>query len=813
MSAASAMLQGMEAEPGNAFEQQGPVARVVIDVATRALTEPFDYAVPAELAAAATVGVPVLVPFGGQRVVGYVVERPATTTFPGTLRPLEAVLGEPRFLPGAFALASWIATEYVCNLADAMHLFLPPGGAPSAVCRYGIAGDAPNGAVRSAVWNAVGAGAATVAALRAIDRRFPAAASEMARAGALRRAWTLVPSAVGAVDDRWAIAVPGSDFVPKARSTMQRSVLEALQAGPLRVAELGAELGSVDGAVKALADAGALRVELRRRVRGVLPPARPAHRHEVLAAGQRASLEAISAAAPGATVLLHGITGSGKTEVYLRAIEDVIAAGGSAIVLVPEISLTPQTVGRFRSRFGELVAVLHSRLSAGERYDQWDRVRAGEARVVVGPRSALFAPAADLRLVVIDEEHDSSYKQGSAPRYHARAVAERLCAGSGAVLVLGSATPSLESLECARTGAYTKVVLDERVAGGALPPVEVVDMAQEFRDGHRSMFSRSLQQGLRDVVARGAKAVLLLNRRGSASFVLCRECGYVPTCDSCSVSLTYHEVGDRLVCHHCGAQSPLPARCPKCDSPYLRQFGAGTQRVETELAALVPELPVVRMDADTTSGQGGHEKRLAEFEALACGVLLGTQMVAKGLDYPEVELVGVINADTTLHMPDFRAGERTYQLLEQVSGRAGRGDAGGRVVIQTYWPEHPAIVAAARHDPARFYEEELLSRAELGYPPCGRIARVVLSGANLEDVRRSAASLAEAARRSGVPGCVVLGPAPAPLARIKSAYRWHVLFKGPSGSDLPRVLREAIARAAIVEGVALAPDVDPVDLM
>jgi primosomal protein N' (replication factor Y) len=379
--------------------------------------------------------------------------------------------------------------------------------------------------------------------------------------------------------------------------------------------------------------------------------------------------------------------------------------------------------------------------------------------------------------------------------------------------VLGSATPSLESLECARAGAYTKVVLDERVAGGALPPVEVVDMAQEFRDGHRSMFSRSLQRGLRDVAARGAKAVLLLNRRGSASFVLCRECGHVPTCESCSVSMTYHEVGDRLVCHHCGAQAPLPARCPKCGSPYLRQFGAGTQRVETELAALAPDLPVVRMDADTTSGHGGHEKRLAEFEALACGVLLGTQMVAKGLDYPEVELVGVINADTTLHMPDFRAGERTYQLLEQVSGRAGRGDAGGRVVIQTYWPEHPAIVAAARHDPSRFYEEELRSRAELGYPPCGRIARVVVSGARLEDVRSSAASLAEAARRSAVPECVVLGPAPAPLARIKGAYRWHVLVKGPSGSDLPRVLREAIAGASILEGVALAPDVDPVDLM
>lgn len=814
MSAASAMLRDMEREPESTPpEAPAGVARVVIDVATRALTEPFDYAVPAALADGTVVGAPVLVPFGGQRVIGYVVERAESSSFEGKLRGIEAVLGGAQFLPGAFALANWIASEYVCPLADAMRLFLPPGGSPSARCRYGATGARPAGAVRSAVWEAVSLGAGTVAALRALDARFPSAASELARGGALERTWELVPPTTGAVDDRWVSAVAGSGFAPKARSTMQRAVLDAVQAGPVRAAELAAELGSVDAAVRALAEAGAVRVELRRRVRGVLPPARPAPRHEALADGQKASLAAIAAALPGGVVLLHGVTGSGKTEVYLRAIEDVVADGGSAIVLVPEISLTPQTVGRFRSRFGEAIAVLHSRLSAGERFDQWDRVRTGEARVVVGPRSALFAPAANLRLVVIDEEHDSSYKQGSAPRYHARAVAERLCRGNGAVLVLGSATPSLESLERAEAGAYTRVVLDERVGGGSMPPVEIVDMADEFRDGHRSMFSRALQKALHDVAARGAKAVLLLNRRGSASFVLCRECGHVPTCESCSVSFTYHEVGDRLVCHHCGAKAALPVRCPKCGSPYLKQFGAGTQRVEAELAALVPDLPVVRMDADTTAGVGGHERRLAEFEALASGVLLGTQMVAKGLDYPEVELVGVINADTTLHMPDFRAGERTYQLLEQVAGRAGRGEAGGRVIIQTYWADHPAILAASRHDPGAFYEEELRSRAELGYPPCGRIARIVVSGTDVAVVRSSAALLAASARHAAPPGCVVLGPAPAPLARLKNAHRWHVLVKGPAGADLPRVLRDALAGTSIDEGVSVAPDVDPVDLM
>jgi primosomal protein N' (replication factor Y) (superfamily II helicase) len=808
MSAASAMLTVMETTADM------NVARIVVDVPTRALSEPFDYAVPEAVREGVVVGAAVLVPLGGQRVVGYVVGLSSSTEFEGRLKPIEAVLGDAVFRSHAPELARWISREYVCPLADAMHLFLPPGGSPSAIAVYSVAGEKPAGSVRAAVWDEVaGAGALTSTQLRAIDARFADAAAGLARAGVLARTWRLKPSVTGAVDDRWAQRVPDSGFVPQQRSTMQRAVLDALAEGPVRVAELTAELGPVDSALRALASAGAVRFELRRRIRGGMFPARPAPRHSRLSAGQDASLEAIADAAPGTVVLLEGVTGSGKTEVYLRAIEDAIDAGGTAIVLVPEISLTPQTVGRFRSRFGEAIAVLHSRLSTGERYDQWDRVRAGDARVVVGPRSALFAPVSDLRLVVIDEEHDASYKQGSAPRYHARAVAERLCAETGAVLVLGSATPSLESLTLAAEGRYARVELPERVGGGSVPPVTVVDMAAEFRDGHRSMFSRALTAGLQGVAERGAKAVLLLNRRGSASFLLCRECGYVPTCEKCSVSYTYHEVGERLICHHCGATAPVPPRCPTCDSPYLRQFGAGTQRVESELKAVVPDLPVVRMDADTTSGVGGHERRLAEFEALPSGVLLGTQMVAKGLDYPEVELVGVVNADTTLHMPDFRAGERTYQLLEQVAGRAGRGEAGGSVVIQTYWPDHPAILAVASHDPGVFRRQELEERSELGYPPCGRLARVVVSGAELAAVKAAAGLLADAARGIAPDSVTVLGPAPAPLARVKNSYRWHVVLKGFAGSDLPALLSASIGEATIGRDVAIAPDVDPMDMM
>ena len=621
---------------------------------------------------------------------------------------------------------------------------------------------------------------------------------------------------VGPVDDRWAQRVDGAGFVPRASATLQRAVLDALSAGPVRVAELAADLGSVGGALKRLEAAGAVEVRRVRRHRDAHAGVRSAPRPKQLTAGQQNALDAIESALRtdrGDVILLDGVTGSGKTEVYLQAIERVAAQGRGAIVLVPEISLTPQTVGRFRARFGGEVAVLHSRLSPGERFDQWDLVRRGDARIVVGARSALFAPLRDIGLIVIDEEHESSYKQSSAPRYHAREVAAQMAASTGAVLVLGSATPSLESLQNCATGAWTRIGLPERATGSRLPEVTVVDMTAEFADGHRSMFSRPLAEALTQIADREEKAVVLLNRRGFASFLLCRECGFVPECDSCSTSLTYHEVGSRLTCHHCSKSRPVPATCPRCGSPYLRQFGAGTQRVESELHQLLPDLPVIRMDADTTRGKGGHERALAAFEALESGILLGTQMIAKGLDYPDVTLVGVVNADTTLHLPDFRAGERTYQLLEQVSGRAGRGERPGRVVIQTYWPAHPAIVAAAHHDPATFYRAELDDRRALGYPPFGRLANILVWG----KVRREVASACDVvAAQIGerLPDdWQLLGPSPAPLARLKDVWRWHLLVKAPAGADLPGVLREALRSVPKRPAVAIACDVDPATLL
>jgi primosomal protein N' (replication factor Y) len=741
------------------------IARVIVDIPTRALDAPFDYAVSAEFDDRVSVGVPVLVEFGHRMAVGYV-----TSTAEGDhegLKPIVAVLGEPQFRPPAVASSEWIARTYLSPLSEALRLFTPPGGTPRAVKQ-------PDGA------------------------------------------WVLKPAAVAAVDDRWAELASGAvGFEPPARATMQRAVVEALSAGPLRVAELAADLGSVDAALKRLESLDVVRVERRRRIRDANVRERPAPRHRDLSAGQADALDAITSALEDrrGCLLLDGVTGSGKTEVYLRAIEQVLEAGGGSIVLVPEISLTPQTVGRFRTRFGEEVAVLHSRLSLGERFDQWDLLRTGAARVVVGARSALFAPIRDLRLVVIDEEHDSSYKHGSSPRYHTRDAAEVLCRESGAVLVLGSGTPSLESLARSRRGDLVRVELPERVAGGVLPEVLVVDMAAEFETGHRSMFSRPLIEALAEVRTKGSKAVLLLNRRGFASFLLCRECGFVPSCDSCSTSLTYHEVGSRLQCHHCGSVRAVPATCPSCNSPYLRQFGSGTQRVEAELTTLLPDVSVVRMDADTTTGKGGHERALARFEGLGSGILLGTQMIAKGLDYPEVTLVGVLNADTGLHLPDFRAGERTWQLLEQVAGRAGRGSLPGRVVIQTYWPEHRSVQAAAAHDASVFVEPELVEREELSYPPAARLANLIVRGRASAAVSAHVRELANRLR-AGVPdGWFVLGPAPCPLARVKGVYRWHVLVKAPLESDLSSTIAAAIQGLHPPAEVAHAIDIDPVDLM
>lgn len=519
--------------------------------------------------------------------------------------------------------------------------------------------------------------------------------------------------------------------------------------------------------------------------------------------------------------LLHGVTGSGKTEIYLRALSKTIAAGRQGIILTPEISLTPQTLRRFAARFPGRVAVVHSKLSEGERYDTWRRARQGEFDVVVGSRSALFTPFPQLGLIVIDEEHDGAYKQARTPRYHARETAVQLARITGAVTILGSATPSLESTFQARRGAYHLLDLPQRVRGHRtpgdgsdavgddmldLPPVEIVDMREELRAGNRSMFSRSLAHTLRGVLRRGEQAILFLNRRGAASFVLCRDCGEVIHCPRCAIPLTVHS--DTLLCHHCNHRQPLPQVCPKCKSRRFKEFGAGTQRLLEALAAEFPAARPLQWDRDTTGGKTSHEDILQDFIDHKADVLVGTQMIAKGLDLPLVTLVGVLSADVGLFLPDFRAAERTFQVLTQVAGRAGRSALGGQVIFQTYHPHHYTVSSAAHHDYAAFYEQEMRFRQENGYPPYRRLTRLIYLDTNRErcqrEIERLAAQLKQRAETLALTDFSLIGPAPAFFSKERDLLRWHLLIRGEDP-------------AALLAGVRLTPnwriDVDPVETL
>lgn len=802
-------------------------ASVILDIPTQSLDTPYTYLVPDDMVEA-EVGCAVLVPFGSRRAIGFIVgiqeedaadgpveaggfqargadadhaggpglfpaddsaSSPAGAASRGgssrlRLKPIEAVASKPYFDEEGAACAQFLAERYVAPLSACVRLLTPPGGVPRIV--------------------------------HGRDGR-----------------WRLEEPAVGEVDDRWVTLGPEADgFKPRKNAVKQEAVMEALRRGDLRMAELSVELGSVSATVKALEERGAVRVYRRRRMRGMedadAAAPKPASAKPELTAGQAEALAAIEQArraGRGEVVLVDGVTGSGKTEVYLRAIEPVLAAGRNAIVLVPEISLTPQTVARFRGRFGDLVAVMHSRMSQGERYDQWDFVKSGRARVVVGARSALFVPIANVGLVVIDEEHEGSYKQDSAPRYVARDVAEWMMRRSGGVLVLGSATPSIESLySAAKDERWHHVALPDRANGRPMPAIEVVDMAAEFRGGSRSMFSRRLTAALSEELGMGRKAVLLLNQRGFARFLLCRDCGFVPECPSCSTSLTYHEQGAKLVCHHCGYTVAVPPRCPSCGSPYLKKFGAGTQRVEAELRVLLdgmpgvgPDVPVIRMDADTTRAKGAHQRLLEEFARADRAVLLGTQMIAKGLDFDDVTLVGVINADTQLHLPDYRAAERTFSLVEQVAGRAGRAELPGRVLVQTYEADAPAIRAAAAYDRASFLRTELPKRRVLGYPPYVRMANVLVWGKDEAAVVRVAeelhAEMARLVRDVAGDRWQVLPAGPCVLEKLRGTFRWHIVVKCPPEDDLASALATIFRKRKADRDVNVAVDVDPNSLL
>lgn len=569
--------------------------------------------------------------------------------------------------------------------------------------------------------------------------------------------------------------------------------------------------GCSDAAIKPLVANGLLRVEdvPRDRLPGYIPlPERDFGLSSDQTAAVAAGLRAMSAAKPR-VLLIHGVTASGKTEVYMQLIERAVVGGRGAVMLLPEIALTAQAVDVFKTRFGEDVAVLHSGLSVGERYDEWLRLRSGRAKIALGPRSAVLAPVRDLALIVVDEEQDTSYKQMHEPRYHARDLAVWRAHKEGAAAVLGSATPSVESFYRAQEGVYDLAILSKRIEDRPLPDVVVADMREERSSAGRSIFSSVLREAIDKRLDANEQVILLQNRRAYAAFLLCRECGHVPRCTRCAVALRYHRGRSAILCHHCGYQQPAPSSCPSCGGARIAGFGIGTERVEEEVKTEFPQARVLRMDRDTTARKGAHADMIRAFRAGEAHILIGTQMVAKGLDFAGVTLVGVISADTAINLPDFRAAERSYQLLAQVAGRSGRGDKPGQVIVQTFEPEHHAVTYAAAHDYSGFYNHELNLRRELGYPPFSYLANVTASSGTPSVADRLISDAAQAIETSAGGQVELLGPAPCAIEFLRGEYRRHILLRAGSRETLTDVLNALVrSRSAMARGLEI--DMDPV---
>jgi len=780
----------------------------------------------------------VRVPFGARMLQGLIWSLEETTALPRVRDVAELLDPLPVVTPHQLRLARWIAEYYDAGLSDVVGAMLPPGLGRKTV--YVLeSGKEPDGARLTADQRQV---LEMVMALRRVpleevQRELAPVAVEKAVASLVRRgllvrlAELAPPRASTRLERVVSITEPGRMALAtglSSRAQRQRAVLEAMAPrGEVPVSELRGLVPGAGQAIAALLKKGLVSIRQVERRRS------PLDRYELtsghpprLSPAQEDALDAVTASLRSGRshiYLLHGVTGSGKTEVYLRAVAETIHAGRQAIIMVPEISLTPQAVERFGARFPGQVAVLHSKLSDGERLDEWQRIRRGEVDVVVGPRSALFAPLPQPGLVVLDEEHDPSYKQDASPRYHARDAAVTLSRITGATVVLGSATPDVGTYHAARRGRIHLLELPDRpvweVAGrgsGApsrpMPPVQIVDMRQELKGGNRSIFSGALLEALRETLASGHQSLLFLNRRGSATVVLCRDCGFVVLCPNCDIPLTYHAAITRLICHRCDRRETSPRACPACRSPRIRYLGAGTQRVEEEVARLFPLARVLRWDRDVTGGKEAHEQLLGQFSRHEADILVGTQMIAKGLDFPLVTLVGVVSADTGLHMPDFRAPERSFQLLTQVAGRAGRASLPSRVIVQTYTPDHYAIRAAESHDYHRFFRQEMSFRESAGYPPFARLVRFVYSSEVEQACRQSALNLRAIFERGideeGLTGVDLIGPAPCFIARIKNRYYWHLIARA-GGSDGPSRLHRLLDY--VPPGWVV--DVDPVDLL
>jgi primosomal protein N' (replication factor Y) len=773
----------------------------------------FSYSIPPSISL--SVGQAVWVPFGPRTLQGIVCrlsEHPEveeTKDIIGTIDP------RPLLTPAQIELARWISEYYLAPLFDAVALMLPHGFERKLIAFYEL----PPGFSSSSSLNLTPEQSQLVGLLEREGRVAQAVLEkalgkekakrmldELLRRGLVTKTQELQKERVRAKlvpHVRLAVEAEAAKTEAErlaARAPKQAALLRLLmyRTEPVPVRETGA----TPATVKALQDKGLIstidvqvwRDPLLDRTFAPCTPPRPTAAQEAALDQIRVSLKQPGKSGPAA-FLLHGVTGSGKTEVYMRALAEAVALGQRGIVLVPEISLTPQTIGRFAARFPSRVAVMHSKMSPGERFDEWQRIREGAFDVVIGPRSALFAPQPDLGLIIIDEEHEWAYKdEEHLPLYHAREVALKLAELCGATIVMGSATPDLESYRRTESGRYRLLELPQRITvrgESPLPEVELVDMREELKAGNRSIFSRSLGRAIGETLAEREQAILFLNRRGTSTFVQCRNCGFAMRCPRCDLALTYHAKEENLSCHQCNYRKAIPEKCPVCWSRRIRYLGLGTERVEDEVRRAFPLARTLRWDRDVTKGKGSHERILSAFLAHEADILIGTQMIAKGLDLPLVTLVGIISADTMLHFPDIRAGERTFQLLSQVAGRAGRGALPGRVVVQTYTPDNYAIAAGARHDYASFYRQEIELRRQHGQPPFVRLVSLVYTHANAEACRTGAEKMFQRLtekkdqERADVE---LVGPAPMFFGRIRGRYRWQILVRGSDPSRLMAAL-------------------------
>ncbi|HZO91128.1 MAG TPA: primosomal protein N' [Chthonomonadaceae bacterium] len=842
---------------------EADVADVVVDIDAPDLQPSYTYRVPESLRNTLTIGACVHIPFAGREALGYVLARRKLPTTDPLCRKLKEIIA---LVEDAITIneeqlhaVRWMSDRYVCDLLSAIRCVAPAtlGARVTTKVRLrdsDLRGSDVGGSIPQAH---------IIETLRALDGeaeleelretanlpQFSGAYTALLRKGLLiearsvARARTVEKTVKAYTLGAAAEVLSGSGGVGR-RSPQQQRLLNALiewtrrNEGPMPGDELLHAAQASSASLRGLVERGLVQVQeiaLRRapilapEKRTVAPPLTPGQQHAV------ETLRQCIASGRARTVLLFGVTASGKTEVYLNAIAHTLAAGRSAIVLVPEIALTAQVVDVFTGRFGEQVAVLHSRLSEGERHDEWRRMQAGQARIVVGARSAIFAPVENVGLIVVDEEHEASYKQENTPRYNAKDLAAERARLSNAVLLLGSATPSLESYYASESptptlspspptpyplypargdgdeGRILRIEMRERIDNRPLPHVAVVDLRAEFKQ-RRALFSQPLVDAMAARLARKQQIILFLNRRGYAQFVLCRDCGYVARCPHCAVSLTFHAYDRSLKCHHCEYTARAPQTCPDCGGAKVKAFGIGTEKVEEEVVKVFPSARVARMDRDTTARKGAHTRIVRGFRQGEADILIGTQMVAKGLDFPNVTLVGVISADTALNMPDFRAAERTFQLLTQVAGRSGRGQNPGEVLIQTFSPDHYAIQAAVRHDYEAFYRQEILFRKELNYPPFSRFANLVCADESEARAQARAVALAAALERVTPKEVEIIGPASAPLARLKNQYRYHVALRAPTDAPLADMVRAALARLSPSDRLGLSIDMDPLSM-